>query len=89
MKLDCGGYSNSDFNFLWLIGCEIVIGIIQIKSIRLPKRIGHHSGFAFVEFGTKQEANNAVQALSSTHLYGRHLVRSILPAPSVCSSSHI
>ncbi|KAH7839984.1 hypothetical protein Vadar_010969 [Vaccinium darrowii] len=46
----------------------------EIKSIRLPKRIGHHSGFAFVEFGTKQEANNAVQALSSTHLYGRHLV---------------
>ncbi|KAG5562409.1 hypothetical protein RHGRI_005218 [Rhododendron griersonianum] len=46
----------------------------EIKSIRLPRRIGHHGGFAFVEFGTKQEADNAVQALSSTHLYGRHLV---------------
>ncbi|KAE9450709.1 hypothetical protein C3L33_17394, partial [Rhododendron williamsianum] len=46
----------------------------SIKRIRLPRRIGHHGGFAFVEFGTKQEADNAVQALSSTHLYGRHLV---------------
>ncbi|XP_058197334.1 multiple RNA-binding domain-containing protein 1 isoform X2 [Rhododendron vialii] len=46
----------------------------EIKRIRLPRRIGHHGGFAFVEFGTKQEANNAIQALSSTHLYGRHLV---------------
>ncbi|KAI8568595.1 hypothetical protein RHMOL_Rhmol02G0213000 [Rhododendron molle] len=46
----------------------------EIKRIRLPRRIGHHGGFAFVEFGTKQEADNAVQALSSTHLYGRHLV---------------
>lgn len=37
-------------------------------------KFGHHRGFAFVEFVTKQEAQNALQALSSTHLYGRHLV---------------
>lgn len=46
----------------------------QIKSLRLPMKFGGHRGFAFVEFVTKQEAQNAFHALSSTHLYGRHLV---------------
>ncbi|KAM0071974.1 putative RNA recognition motif domain, nucleotide-binding alpha-beta plait domain superfamily [Helianthus debilis subsp. tardiflorus] len=46
----------------------------QIKSLRLPTRFGKHRGFAFVEFVTKQETKNALQALSNTHLYGRHLV---------------
>ncbi|KAL0442291.1 UNVERIFIED_CONTAM: Multiple RNA-binding domain-containing protein 1 [Sesamum latifolium] len=46
----------------------------QIKSLRLPMRLGKHRGFAFVEYVTKQEARNALQALSNTHLYGRHLV---------------
>ncbi|CAA2964808.1 multiple RNA-binding domain-containing 1 isoform X1 [Olea europaea subsp. europaea] len=48
----------------------------QIKSLRLPKRLGNcnHKGFAFVECVTKQEVQNALQALSNTHLYGRHLV---------------
>lgn len=46
----------------------------QIKSLRLPMKFGNHRGFAFVEFITKQEAQNALQALSSTHFYGRHLV---------------
>ncbi|KAF9618217.1 hypothetical protein IFM89_000852 [Coptis chinensis] len=52
----------------------------QIKSLKLPKKGNDHRGmeatrgFAFVDFTTKQEAQNALQALSSTHLYGRHLV---------------
>ncbi|XP_043724842.1 multiple RNA-binding domain-containing protein 1-like isoform X2 [Telopea speciosissima] len=46
----------------------------QIKSLRLPMKLGSHRGFAFVEYVTKQEAQNALQALASTHLYGRHLV---------------
>ncbi|AQK46047.1 nucleotide binding [Zea mays] len=46
----------------------------QIKSLRLPMKFGSHRGFAFVEYVTKQEAQNALQALASTHLYGRHLV---------------
>ncbi|GMN60320.1 hypothetical protein TIFTF001_029406 [Ficus carica] len=46
----------------------------QIKSLRLPRKFGRHRGFAFVEYVTKQEAQNALEALSSTHLYGRHLV---------------
>ena len=51
----------------------------QLKSLRLPKKFdGSHRGFAFVEFTTKQEAQAAVDALASTHLYGRHLVSSVL-----------
>ncbi|CAI0540768.1 unnamed protein product [Linum tenue] len=46
----------------------------QIKSLRLPKKFGNHRGFAFVEYVTKQEAQNALEALSNTHLYGRHLI---------------
>ncbi|CAM8961811.1 unnamed protein product [Rhodiola kirilowii] len=46
----------------------------QIKRLRLPRKFENHRGFAFIEFLTKQEAQNALQALSNTHLYGRHLV---------------
>lgn len=46
----------------------------QIKRLKLPMKLGKHRGFGFVEFVTKQEARNALEALSSTHLYGRHLV---------------
>ncbi|XP_076939987.1 uncharacterized protein LOC143608990 [Bidens hawaiensis] len=47
----------------------------QVKSLRLPTTsFGKHRGFAFVEYATKQETKNALQALSNTHLYGRHLV---------------
>ncbi|KAF5185014.1 Multiple rna-binding domain-containing protein [Thalictrum thalictroides] len=46
----------------------------QIKSLRLPSKFENHRGFAFVEFITKQEVQNAFQALANTHLYGRHLV---------------
>nr|CAD1827624.1 unnamed protein product [Ananas comosus var. bracteatus] len=46
----------------------------QIKSLRLPMKFRSHRGFAFVEYVTKHEAQNAVQALANTHLYGRHLV---------------
>ncbi|KAM0043391.1 putative RNA recognition motif domain, nucleotide-binding alpha-beta plait domain superfamily [Helianthus debilis subsp. tardiflorus] len=46
----------------------------QVKSLRLPTRFGKYRGFAFVEYVTKQETKNALQALSNTNLYGRHLV---------------
>lgn len=46
-----------------------------IKTIRIPRKIGGvHRGFAFVDFNTKQEATRAMNALSRTHMYGRHLV---------------
>ncbi|EYU29370.1 hypothetical protein MIMGU_mgv1a0227171mg, partial [Erythranthe guttata] len=37
----------------------------QIKRLRLPMRIGKHRGFAFIEYMTKQEARNALEALST------------------------
>ncbi|KMS95226.1 hypothetical protein BVRB_010840 [Beta vulgaris subsp. vulgaris] len=46
----------------------------QIKTLRLPMKVGKNRGFAFIEFVTKQEAQNALNTLSNTHLYGRHLV---------------
>lgn len=47
----------------------------QVKSIRIPrKQDGSHRGFGFVEFVSKNEATAALNALGSTHLYGRHLV---------------
>jgi len=47
----------------------------QLKKVRLPKKFdGTPRGFAFVDFVTHNEALNAMQGLSKTHLYGRHLV---------------
>ncbi|EIW74821.1 RNA-binding domain-containing protein [Coniophora puteana RWD-64-598 SS2] len=47
----------------------------QLKSVRLPKKFDSRSrGFAFLEFLTRQEAENAYAALRHTHLLGRHLV---------------
>ncbi|EKM52462.1 uncharacterized protein PHACADRAFT_126290 [Phanerochaete carnosa HHB-10118-sp] len=47
----------------------------QLKSVRLPKKFDHRSrGFAFLEFITRHEAENAYAALRHTHLLGRHLV---------------
>jgi multiple RNA-binding domain-containing protein 1 len=41
----------------------------------LPKRFDRRSrGFAFLEFVTRHEAENAYNALKHTHLLGRHLV---------------
>jgi len=46
-----------------------------VKSVRLPKKFdGSLRGFAFVEFMSHAEAKAAFSGLSSTHLYGRHLV---------------
>ena len=67
-----------------LIWVDLVLSIFQIKSLRLPMKFGSHRGFAFVEFVTKQEAQNALQALSSTHLYGRHLVNYYVFSISNC-----
>ena len=47
----------------------------HVKSCRLPRKFdGTPRGFAFVEFGSRQEATAAVEALTGTHLYGRRLV---------------
>jgi multiple RNA-binding domain-containing protein 1 len=47
----------------------------HIQSLRLPKKFDNSTrGFAFIEFTTASDAQNAMQALEHTHLLGRHLV---------------
>lgn len=47
----------------------------KLKSVRVPKKFNSRSrGFAFLEFITRHEAENAYAALKHTHLLGRHLV---------------
>lgn len=47
----------------------------ELRAVRVPKKFNHQSrGFAFAEFVTAREAENAVKALRDTHLLGRKLV---------------
>jgi len=47
----------------------------QLRSVRLPKKFDHSTrGFAFADFVTAREAENALEALKDTHLLGRRLV---------------
>ena len=47
----------------------------QLRSVRVPKKFDMSTrGFAFAEFVTSREAENAMSALRDTHLLGRRLV---------------
>jgi multiple RNA-binding domain-containing protein 1 len=47
----------------------------QLRSVRLPVKFDNSArGFAFAEFITAREAENALEALKDTHLLGRRLV---------------
>ena len=47
----------------------------QLRVVRVPRKFNHQSrGFAFAEFVTPREAENAIKALRDTHLLGRKLV---------------
>lgn len=47
----------------------------QLRSVRVPKKFNMSTrGFAFAEFVTPREAENAINALKDTHLLGRRLV---------------
>lgn len=47
----------------------------QLRSVRVPKKFDSSTrGFAFVDFTTPREAENATEALRDTHLLGRRLV---------------
>lgn len=47
----------------------------QLRSVRLPKKFDSSTrGFAFADFATAREAENALVALKDTHLLGRKLV---------------
>lgn len=47
----------------------------QLRSVRVPKKFDKTArGFAFAEFVTAKEAENAMKALQGAHLLGRRLV---------------
>ena len=47
----------------------------QLRSVRLPKKFDRTArGFAFADFVSAREAENAMDALKSTHFLGRKLV---------------
>ena len=47
----------------------------QLRSVRVPKKYDNSTrGFAFADFVTAREAENAVDALRDTHLLGRRLI---------------
>jgi len=47
----------------------------QLRSVRVPKKFDTSTrGFAFAEFVSAKEAENALNALKDTHLLGRRLV---------------
>ena len=47
----------------------------KLRSVRLPKKLDNSTrGFAFANFVSAREAENAVEALRDTHLLGRRLV---------------
>ncbi|KAI8913436.1 hypothetical protein EDD86DRAFT_187584 [Gorgonomyces haynaldii] len=54
---------------------ELFSSFGKLKTVRLPTKFnGQHRGFCFVDFATITEAEQAMDQLSATHLYGRHLV---------------
>ena len=47
----------------------------QLRSVRVPKKFDNSTrGFAFADFVSAKEAENAIAALTNTHLLGRRLV---------------
>jgi multiple RNA-binding domain-containing protein 1 len=47
----------------------------KLRTLRIPKKFDHSTrGFAFADFITAREAENALDALKDTHLLGRRLV---------------
>ncbi len=47
----------------------------ELKMVRVPRKFDNTTrGFAFAEFVTPKEAQNAMDALTNTHLLGRRLV---------------
>ncbi|KAH7027721.1 uncharacterized protein B0I36DRAFT_327733 [Microdochium trichocladiopsis] len=63
----------------------------QLRSVRIPKKFNHAStrGFAFAEFTTPREAENAFNSLQDTHLLGRKLVLQFAEAEAVDAEEEI
>lgn len=62
----------------------------QLRSVRLPKKADYTSrGFAFADFVTPREAENALNALKDTHLLGRRLVLDFAEAEALDAEEEI
>ncbi|OAA49708.1 Nucleotide-binding, alpha-beta plait [Cordyceps fumosorosea ARSEF 2679] len=62
----------------------------QLRSVRVPKKTdGTSRGFAFADFVTPREAENALNALRDTHLLGRRLVMDFAEAEAVDAEEEI
>ncbi|KAL8381408.1 hypothetical protein RB595_005602 [Gaeumannomyces hyphopodioides] len=62
----------------------------QLRAVRVPKNFDNKTrGFAFAEFTTPKEAENALNALGSTHLLGRKLVLEFAEAEAVDAEEEI
>ncbi|TLS29058.1 hypothetical protein PpBr36_00714, partial [Pyricularia pennisetigena] len=62
----------------------------QLRSVRVPKNFENRTrGFAFAEFTTPKEAENALNSLKNTHLLGRKLVLDFAEAEAVDAEEEI
>ncbi|OJJ47802.1 hypothetical protein ASPZODRAFT_151243 [Penicilliopsis zonata CBS 506.65] len=62
----------------------------QLRSVRVPKKFDHSArGFAFADFISAREAENAMDALKNTHLLGRRLVLEFVNEEDVDPESEI
>ena len=56
----------------------------KLRSVRVPRKFDNSTrGFAFADFVTAREAENAMDALGNTHLLGRRLVLSFAAVDSI------
>lgn len=62
----------------------------QLRSVRVPKKADYTArGFAFADFVTPREAENALNALRDTHLLGRKLVLDYAEAEALDAEEEI
>ncbi|GAB0135878.1 hypothetical protein EsDP_00004200 [Epichloe bromicola] len=62
----------------------------QLRSVRVPKKADYTArGFAFADFVTPREAENALNALKDTHLLGRRLVLDFAEAEAIDAEEEI
>ncbi|KAG6102644.1 hypothetical protein E4U30_003864 [Claviceps sp. LM220 group G6] len=62
----------------------------QLRSVRVPRKADSTArGFAFADFVTAREAENALNALKDTHLLGRRLVLDFADAEAVDAEEEI
>ena len=62
----------------------------QLRSVRVPKKFDHSTrGFAFADFTTAREAENAIEALKDAHLLGRRLILEFAEAEATNAEAEI